>query len=71
MEHRILKALELVLQELRAVSDMAQFNSFDYCVSQIGQDILDQLKINLNPVYWDSKECAEARELYEQGGRTI
>lgn len=71
MEHRILKALNFVLQELRDVSDVQMINSFDYCISCLGQDILDQLEVDTNPVYWDSKTCAKSSELAKKDGRII
>lgn len=52
----LVKALNLVLIELREVSQDNRTNNFDHIMKQLTPEVREHITINTSPVYWDENE---------------
>lgn len=50
------KALNLVLAELREVSEDSQTNNFDHVMKQLPPEIRQHIKVDPSPVFWPDND---------------
>lgn len=50
------KALNIALQELREISEIASANCFDEVMRQLSPEVRQYITIDMAPVYWEKNE---------------